>query len=140
MCLLINKECRELEMKSLLKRTVVSDLEHYKWNSVLKKWTREAPTFYRILKTIAVPPTISRNHTKKHLLKPIIIRSAGAILLKGEILGYLPCNTLLVCHFGYFNFFVNHLSIICNKPPTLLSCQMLITQIVYLIRVQYSIL
>ena len=42
-------------MKSLVKRTVVSDLEHYKWNSVLKKWTKEAPTFYRILKTKAVP-------------------------------------------------------------------------------------
>ena len=67
----------------MLKRTVVSDLEHYKWNSVLKKWKKEAPTFYRILKTIAVPPTISRNHRKKHLLKPII-GSAGAILLKGR--------------------------------------------------------
>ena len=62
-CLLINKECRELEMKSLLKRTVVSDLEHYKWNSVLKKWTKEAPTFYRILKTIAVP---SHNFQEPH--------------------------------------------------------------------------
>ena len=42
-------------MKSLLKKTVVSDLEDYKWNSVLKKLKKEALTFYRILKTIAVP-------------------------------------------------------------------------------------
>ena len=81
-CLLINKECRKLEKKSLLKKTAVSDLKHFKWNSVLKEW-KEAPTFYRILKTIVAPPTISRNQTKEHLLKPII-GSAGAILLKGR--------------------------------------------------------
>ena len=80
-CLLINKECRKLEKKSLLKKTAVSDLKHFKWNSVLKEWKKESPTFYRILKTIVAPPTISRNQTKEHLLKPII-GSAGAILLK----------------------------------------------------------
>ena len=62
-CLLINKVCHKLEMNSLLKRTVISDLEHYKWNSVLKKWKKEAPTFYRILKTIAVP---SHNFQEPH--------------------------------------------------------------------------
>lgn len=67
----------------MLKKTAVSDLKHFKWNSVLKEWKKEAPTFYRIIKTIAAPPTISRNRTKKHLLKPII-GSAGAILLKGR--------------------------------------------------------
>ena len=82
-CLLINKECRMLEKKSLLKKTAVSDLKHFKWNSVLKEWKKEAPTFYRIIKTIAAPPTISRNRMKKHLLKPII-GSAGAILLEGR--------------------------------------------------------
>ena len=50
---------------------------------IFKKWKKEAPTFYRFLKSIAVLPTISRNHTKKHLLKPII-GSAGAILLRGR--------------------------------------------------------
>ena len=51
-------------MKSLLKRTVVSDLNIIRqWNSVLKKWTKEAPTFYRMLKTIAVP---SHNFQEPH--------------------------------------------------------------------------
>jgi len=72
-----------LEKKSLLKKTAVCDLKHFKWNAVLKEWKKEAPTFYRILKTIAMPPTVSRNHKRKNLLKPII-GSAGAILLKGR--------------------------------------------------------
>ena len=44
-CLLINKECRKLEKKSLLQKTTVSDLKHFKWNSVLKEWKKEPPTF-----------------------------------------------------------------------------------------------
>ena len=82
-CLQINKECRKLEKKSLLKKTAVRDLKHFQWNAVLKEWKKEAPTFYKTLKTIAMPPTISRNQNKKQLLKPII-GSAGAILLKGR--------------------------------------------------------
>lgn len=82
-CLQINKECRKLEKKSLLKKTAVGDLKHFQWNAVLKEWKKEAPTFYKILKTVAMPPTISRNLKRKQLLKPII-GSAGAILLKGR--------------------------------------------------------
>ena len=90
----INKEWRELERKSLLKKTAVGDLKHFQWNAVLKEWKKEASTFYKILKTIAMPPTISRNLRRKQLLKPII-GSAGVILLKGQIQGYLLCNALL---------------------------------------------
>ena len=82
-CLQINKECRKLEKKSLLKKTAVRDLKHFQWNAVLKEWMKEAPTFYKVLKSIAMPPTISRNQRKKRLLKPII-GCAGAVLLKGR--------------------------------------------------------
>ena len=44
-CLQINKECRKLEKKSLLKKTAVRDLKHFQWNAVLKEWMKEAPTF-----------------------------------------------------------------------------------------------
>lgn len=67
----------------MLKKTAVGDLKHFQWNAVLKEWKKEAPTFYKILKTVAMPPTISRNLKRKQLLKPII-GSAGAILLKGR--------------------------------------------------------
>ena len=84
-CLQINKECHKLEKKSLLKKTAVRDLKHFQWNAVLKEWMKEAPTFYKVLKSIAMPPTISRNQRKKQLLmlKPII-GCAGAVLLKGR--------------------------------------------------------
>lgn len=82
-CLQINKECHKLENKSLLKKTGVRDLKHFQWNAVLKEWMKEAPTFYKVLKSIAMPPTLSRNQRKKQLLKPII-GCAGAVLLKGR--------------------------------------------------------
>ena len=82
-CLQINKECRKLEKKSLLKKTAVRDLKHFQWNAVLKEWMKEAPTFYKVLKSIAMSPTISRNQRKKQLLKPVI-GCAGAVLLKGR--------------------------------------------------------
>ena len=73
--------------------TVLSDINSalvlFQWNVVIKEWKKEAPTFYQILKTIAMPPppppppTISRNLKRKQLLKPII-GSGGAILLKGR--------------------------------------------------------
>ena len=40
-CLQINKECRKLEKKSLLKKTAVRDLKHFQWNAVLKEWMKE---------------------------------------------------------------------------------------------------
>ena len=76
----VNKECNKLEKKSLQKKTGVKDLKHFQQNAVLKEWKKEAPTFYKILETIAMPPTICRNQQRKQLLKPII-GSAGAILL-----------------------------------------------------------
>ena len=63
-CLQINKECHKLEKKSLLKKTGVRDLKHFQWNAVLKEWMKEAPTFYKVLKSIAMPPTLSRNQRK----------------------------------------------------------------------------
>ena len=62
-CLLINKECRELEMKSLLKRTVVSDLNIISGIQFWRNGRKKPPTFYRILKTIAVP---SHNFQEPH--------------------------------------------------------------------------
>ncbi|CAH3045357.1 unnamed protein product [Porites lobata] len=44
---------------------------------------KEAPTFYKVLKSIAMHPTISGNQRKKQLLKPIV-GCAGAVLLKGR--------------------------------------------------------
>ena len=67
----------------MLKKTAVRDLKHFQWNAVLKEWMKEAPTFYKVLKSIAMPPTISRNQRKKQSLKPII-GCAGAVLLKGR--------------------------------------------------------
>ena len=96
-CLQINKECHKLEKKSLLKKTAVRDLKHFQWNAVLKEWMKEAPTFYKVLKSIAMPPTISRNQRKKQLLKPII----GWLVQycsRDAIQGYLLCNILLAFH------------------------------------------
>ena len=67
----------------MLKKTAVRDLKHFQWNALLKEWMKEAPTFYKVLKSIAMPPTISGNQRKKQLLKPIV-GCAGAVLLKGR--------------------------------------------------------
>ena len=66
----------------MLKKTAVRDLKHFQWNAVLKGWMKEAHTFYKVLKSIAMPPTISRNQRRKQLLKPTI-GCTGAVLLKG---------------------------------------------------------
>ena len=92
-CLQINKECRKLEKKSLLKKTAVRDLKHFQWNAVLKEWMKEAPTFYKVLKSIAMPPTISRNQRKKRLLKPIIYWLCWCSTAQGTQFKVICCAT-----------------------------------------------
>lgn len=84
-CLEVDKECRKLERKkkSVLKCTSVNDLKKFKWSKLLKEWKKEAPTLYKVLKTIAIPSRFAKNQKKIQSLRPVI-GSAGAMLLKGR--------------------------------------------------------
>ena len=77
----LEKECRKLvrKKKSVLKCTSLEDLRKFKWSKLMKEWLREAPTLYKVLRTIAVPPQLGKR--KMQYLRPII-GVAGAMLLQ----------------------------------------------------------
>ena len=79
----LEKECRKLvrKKKSVLKCTSLEDLRKFKWSKLMKEWLREAPTLYKVLRTIAVPPQLGKR--KMQYLRPII-GAAGAMLFKAR--------------------------------------------------------
>ena len=81
-CFKLNKECRKLvkQKKSILCSTSSKDLKAFKWTKLIKEWRAQAPTLYKVLKSIANNAFNSKLASK---LKPFI-GTAGAILLKGR--------------------------------------------------------
>ena len=82
-CLELEKECRKIvrKKKSLLKCTSLEDLRKFKWSKLMKEWVKEAPTIYKVLKAIEMPPQFFKR--KMQSLRPII-GTAGAMLLKAR--------------------------------------------------------
>ena len=82
-CLELEKECKKIvrKKKSVLKCTSLEDLRKFKWSKLMKEWVKEAPTLYKVLKAIAMPPQFSKR--KMQSLRPII-GTAGAMLLKAR--------------------------------------------------------
>ena len=77
----LEKECRKLvrKNKSVLKCTSLEDLRKFTWSKLMKEWVREAPTLYKVLGAIVVPPQLAKR--KMQYLRPII-GVAGAMLLQ----------------------------------------------------------
>ena len=82
-CLELEKECRIIvrKKKSVLKCTSLEDLRKFKWSKLMKEWVKEAPTLYKVLRAIAMPPQFAKR--KMQSLRPII-GTAGAMLLKAR--------------------------------------------------------
>ena len=79
-CLALKKECQRLVKKknSVLKLTSPQDLRNFRWSKLLKEWKKEAPTIFKVLRSVTT------NDAKITAPLRTIIGTAGALLLKGR--------------------------------------------------------
>jgi len=82
-CLELEKECRKIvrKKKSVLKCTSLEDVRKFKWSKLMKERVREAPTLYKVLRAIAMPPQLAKR--KMQSLRTII-GTTDAMLLRAR--------------------------------------------------------